>query len=334
MQIRIGTLIGFHLTAHQGLIPSSGRETSENQVPGGRSVRPTRFKMAAASYENYVWYFGRISRHEAENLLQGKKPGLYLVRESATSPGDFVLCVSENGRVSHYIINLRGDQLIIGDQRFGDLPKLIDFYRIHYLDTTTLTEACPKEEPSPAPSPPPQQSCAPDMQTNSTPNSSTTGSLATSPTPQGGEKYITLYRFVGKDQEDLPFEKSEVIEIIEKTEEQWWKARNQRGQTGMVPVPYIRRHQVEQSNYRQINPAQTQWAVVLKDRTPSAYDNTQLRIHKDDIIKVLTQHVNGQWEGELEGRRGFFPFNYVKLISPEELETLRAEKSNGPDPPT
>ena len=44
-----------------------------------------------------------------------------------------------------------------------------------------------------------------------------------------------------QDQEDLPFEKSEVIEIIEKTEEQWWKARNQRGQTGMVPVPYIRR---------------------------------------------------------------------------------------------
>lgn len=57
-------------------------------------------------------------------------------------------------------------------------------------------------------------------------------------------------------------------------------------------------------------------------------------LQKDDIIKVLTQHVNGQWEGELEGRRGFFPFNYVKLISPEELETLRAEKSNGPDPPT
>ncbi|XP_072017973.1 crk-like protein [Amphiura filiformis] len=292
--------------------------------------------MATASYENYVWYFGRISRGEAENLLQGKKPGLYLVRESATSPGDFVLCVSENGRVSHYIINLRGDQLIIGDQRFGDLPKLIDFYRIHYLDTTTLTEPCPKEEPSPAPSPPPQQSSSSHNtdQSNHSTSSSQHSSTAASPTPaqsqQQGEKYITLYRFVGKDQEDLPFEKSEVLEIIEKTEDQWWKARNGRGQTGMVPVPYIRRHQVEQ-NYRQINPAQPQWALVMKDRIPSAYDNTQLRIQKGDLIKVLTQNVSGQWEGELEGRKGFFPFNYVKLLSPDELESHRAGQANGPD---
>ena len=44
------------------------------------------------------WYFGRISRAEAEGLLQGKKPGLYLVRESATSPGDYVLCVRWVGK--------------------------------------------------------------------------------------------------------------------------------------------------------------------------------------------------------------------------------------------
>ncbi len=52
---------------------------------------------------------------------------------------------------------------------------------------------------------------------------------------------------------------------------------------------------------------------------------------KGDLIKVLTQNVSGQWEGELEGRKGFFPFMYVKLLSPDELESHRAGQANGPD---
>lgn len=33
-----------------------------------------------------------------------------------------------------------------------------------------------------------------------------------------------------------------------------------------------------------------------------------------DILTVLNMHLNGQWEGELNGRRGLFPFNYVEFI--------------------
>ena len=47
---------------------------------------------------------------------------------------------SENSRVSHYIITRRGGQYVIGDQTFEDIPQVIEFYRRHFLDTTTLTE--------------------------------------------------------------------------------------------------------------------------------------------------------------------------------------------------
>ena len=47
---------------------------------------------------------------------------------------------SENSRVSHYIITRRGGQYVIGDQTFDDIPSVIEFYRRHFLDTTTLTE--------------------------------------------------------------------------------------------------------------------------------------------------------------------------------------------------
>lgn len=51
------------------------------------------------------WYWGRLSRQEAVSLLQGQRHGVFLVRDSTTIPGDYVLSVSENSKVSHYIIN-------------------------------------------------------------------------------------------------------------------------------------------------------------------------------------------------------------------------------------
>lgn len=42
-----------------------------------------------------------------------------------------------------------------------------------------------------------------------------------------------------QDPDDLPFEKDEILTLIRKDEEQWWTAQNSRGQTGLVPVPYV-----------------------------------------------------------------------------------------------
>jgi len=40
------------------------------------------------------WYFGAITRQEAsELLLDEKEGGVFLVRDSATISGDYVLCV-------------------------------------------------------------------------------------------------------------------------------------------------------------------------------------------------------------------------------------------------
>jgi proto-oncogene C-crk len=39
------------------------------------------------------WYFGQLSRSETNDLLHDQESGTYLVRDSATLKGDFVLCV-------------------------------------------------------------------------------------------------------------------------------------------------------------------------------------------------------------------------------------------------
>ncbi|XP_062504431.1 crk-like protein isoform X2 [Corticium candelabrum] len=96
---------------------------------------------------DFPWYHGRIDRGTTESILRGRRPGLFLVRDSTSCPGDFVLSVSESGKVSHYIINRRGGIYIIGDQTFDTLPGVIDFYRRHFLDTTTLIEIATRQGP-------------------------------------------------------------------------------------------------------------------------------------------------------------------------------------------
>lgn len=42
-----------------------------------------------------------------------------------------------------------------------------------------------------------------------------------------------------------------------------------------------------------------------------------------DIIKVTKMNINGQWEGELHGKVGHFPFTHVEFLdsdNPEEEE--------------
>ncbi|MEQ2290781.1 hypothetical protein AMECASPLE_006472 [Ameca splendens] len=36
-----------------------------------------------------------------------------------------------------------------------------------------------------------------------------------------------------------------------------------------------------------------------------------------DIVTVTRMNISGQWEGEVNGRKGLFPFTHVKIINPQ-----------------
>lgn len=169
--------------------------------------------MASANFNSHdrtSWYYGKVSRKETQDRLQGKTHGTFLVRDSNTCIGDYVLSVSENSKVSHYIINQMNGKLKIGEQEFHDLPELLEFYKVHYLDTTTLIQ--------------PSVSAAP-----------TDTTVVDGPTSNGAprvsqseinENVVAQFDFRSDDSEDLPFTKGEILEIIGKPEENWWTARN------------------------------------------------------------------------------------------------------------
>jgi len=233
-----------------------------------------------------------------------------------------VLCVREDSKVSHYIINKmsQGDQARyrIGDQMFNDLPALLNFYKVHYLDTTPLIRPAQKRI----------------------------------------EKVLAKYDFDGNDPDDLPFRKGEIMTIVSKDEEQWWTARNSLGQTGSIPVPYVVKYEENSANGPSVGGASPRstdtntqqprppptggtdnhesagvvpngtkqnktsniqrklpaYARVKQARVPNAYDRTALRLEVGDIVKVTKMAINGQWEGELSGKVGHFPFTHVEFI--------------------
>uniref|UniRef100_A0AAV2LWR8 Tyrosine-protein phosphatase non-receptor type n=1 Tax=Knipowitschia caucasica TaxID=637954 RepID=A0AAV2LWR8_KNICA len=86
------------------------------------------------------WYHGHLSGRDAEKLLMEKgKAGSFLVRESQSKPGDFVLSVLTNEekhdndrktKVTHVMIRYQDVKYDVGGgERFDTLADLVDHYR-------------------------------------------------------------------------------------------------------------------------------------------------------------------------------------------------------------
>ncbi|KAL1492340.1 hypothetical protein ABEB36_010601 [Hypothenemus hampei] len=243
------------------------------------------------------WYFGAINRQEAQDLLMAEKEGgVFLIRDSATSMGDYVLCVKEDSKVSHYIINKtqHNDQTNyrIGDQFFKSLSELICFYKLHYLDTTPLIRPAKKKL----------------------------------------EKVIAKFDFKSPEKDDLSFKRGDILTVLFKEEEQWWRAKDINGREGCIPVPYVQKLEESPSPVEGSRPQESlvssmpepkqkpkqrklpAKARVKQARIPNAYDDTALKLEIGDIITVMKTNINGQWEGELNGKVGYFPFTHVEFL--------------------
>nr|CAH7742179.1 unnamed protein product [Callosobruchus chinensis] len=80
------------------------------------------------------WYHGKLSREDAEDLLkqESEKNGLFLVRDSISSIGDYVLSVIHNKEINHYQIRRHVEDAFFSiDERikFHGLDVLIEYYQ-------------------------------------------------------------------------------------------------------------------------------------------------------------------------------------------------------------
>ncbi|CAJ1062519.1 tyrosine-protein phosphatase non-receptor type 6 [Xyrichtys novacula] len=116
-----------YYTAENGILQDKDGTTIELKYPLNCSDPTTE-----------RWYHGHLSGSAAEKLLcERDEPGTFLVRESLSKPGDFVLSAltderSKSGgkRVSHIKILCQNDRYTVGcSDMFDTLTDLVDFYK-------------------------------------------------------------------------------------------------------------------------------------------------------------------------------------------------------------
>ena len=66
-----------------------------------------------------------------------------------------------------------------------------------------------------------------------------------------------------------------------------------------------------------------EYVLAMHDFFPQPPNATCLTFHAGQVIHVLNRDASGWWDGEVDGRRGWFPSNYVTsevgLLTEEEL---------------
>ncbi|XP_076465409.1 ras GTPase-activating protein 1-like [Babylonia areolata] len=89
----------------------------------------THLNSALTAPDQKLWYHGRLGRAAAEDLLRDQDAGSYLVRESESKLGSFVLSyLGHNYKITHFRILAMCGDYYIGGRQFESLSDLIGYY--------------------------------------------------------------------------------------------------------------------------------------------------------------------------------------------------------------
>ncbi|KAG8956242.1 hypothetical protein FRC04_004319 [Tulasnella sp. 424] len=72
-----------------------------------------------------------------------------------------------------------------------------------------------------------------------------------------------------------------------------------------------------------------QWQETFFVRALYDYQGTDansLSFRRGDVIEVLSRQPSGWWDGWLGGERGWFPANYVRIVSEQEADAELAAR--------
>ncbi|XP_068126540.1 intersectin-1 isoform X2 [Hyperolius riggenbachi] len=146
-----------------------------------------------------------------------------------------------------------------------------------------------------------------------------------------GEEYIAMYTYESNEQGDLTFQQGDMILVIKKDGD-WWTGMVG-DKTGVFPSNYVRLKDSEGVGTASKTGSLGKKPEIAQVIAPyTATGPEQLTLAPGQLILIRKKNPGGWWEGELQARGkkrqiGWFPANYVKLLSPG------TNKSTPTDPP-
>ncbi|XP_053405598.1 ras GTPase-activating protein 1-like [Mercenaria mercenaria] len=111
-----------------------GADEDDQGSEHAECVEEMVFQQLVAPPENQ-WYHGRLDRRIAEKRLNDRQQlGDYLIRESESKPGSYVLSYFGKTGINHFRITAMSGDFYIGGRQFDTLSDLIGYYtKISYL---------------------------------------------------------------------------------------------------------------------------------------------------------------------------------------------------------
>ncbi|KAG8590967.1 hypothetical protein GDO81_006988 [Engystomops pustulosus] len=138
--------------------------------------------------------------------------------------------------------------------------------------------------------------------------------------PVLGEEYIAMYTYESNEQGDLTFQQGDMIVVIKKDGD-WWTG-TVGDKTGVFPSNYVRLKDSEGMATAGKTGSLGKKPEIAQVIAPyAATGPEQLTLAPGQLILIRKKNPGGWWEGELQARGkkrqiGWFPANYVKLLSP------------------
>ncbi|XP_046392681.1 SH3 domain-containing kinase-binding protein 1 isoform X2 [Ischnura elegans] len=148
---------------------------------------------------------------------------------------------------------------------------------------------------------------------------------------------IFSYKPVNED--ELELKVNDLIEFISEVEEGWWKGRL-RSKVGVFPSNFVQEEVVTESLLSDASEKSVPKTKGDSKRLTKEYcrvlfpyeaaNEDELTLTKGDTVLILSKVVQdkGWWKGELKGKIGVFPDNFVELI-PADVGPKKADRLTG-----
>jgi len=151
--------------------------------------------------KKHDWYYGRITRADAEKLLMNKHEGAFLIRVSESSPGDFSLSVKCGDGVQHFkVLRDTSGKFFLWVVKFNSLNELVEYHRSASVSRS-------------------QDIKLKDMQP---------------------EEILVqaMYDFSPQEAGELEFRRGDIITVIDKSDQNWWEGEIG-SRRGYFPATYV-----------------------------------------------------------------------------------------------
>jgi hypothetical protein len=125
-----------------------------------------------------------------------------------------------------------------------------------------------------------------------------------------------LFAYAAQQPDELSFAAGAVMNILKKEADGWWQGELG-GKVGVFPGNYVEEIVVAAAPPKPAPRATSPAPPASKPSCEALFDYVaqqpdELTLKKGEVIVILEKMPDGWWKGQIGGRTGVFPANYVK----------------------